>query len=242
VSDPDGQREPGPQGPSTIPAAGDPQLQLAVELTHCASVESLVDEPGLMWWSATLTARGREARDPDTTGVAVVTASLLVVDSPACEDPGLDLDNISVELGRLAFAYGEDLNSDGTGGWSSFVGRVLFVEDLTVQPHWRGRRLAPATILVAATALGNALQVVVEPAAVSWQPDGGEAEGGGWQDFGFTALGGSDDFAGIYSFATSWCSFPAEEIAVAQEMLSSLQFTAEDIAWWREARRSSAAS
>ena len=200
-----------------------------------------MDQAGLTWWAVTLVVRDAKSSNPETTALVVLRASLCIVDSATCEDPVVDLENISNDLGRLAAAYDEDLDGDGTGGWASFDGRVLFVEDLEVEPHWRGRHLATATILVAAAILGDAIRIVVEPAALSWRPDGGEAGSGGWQQLGFTALAGSDDHSGVYSVATGVGCFTAQ-LVVAQEALNHLRFTAEDVEWWREGGSSSTAT
>lgn len=156
---------------------------------------------------------------------------MMSIDINECEDLVGDADYLTQDLGRLAHVAERTLARDYNNGLVDSVNRIILVEMVRIDPHWRGRKLGPALVKVAAHIIGGAGALYLTPAA---QPESYEDRvtraseakvRKAWTNAGFRRRLESTYWLPLLDFGVA-------EAAEGRELISTLRFTREDQKWW----------
>lgn len=217
-------------------------LGLGLELTHVGSPYYWSTFPGVRHWSAELSVADDAVSDSPR--IVIGTADFVCVDTIECDDFFVDIDSFSADLGQMADVVRRKvLESE-----ELIVGdniRVLFVVDVALDPHWRGRGLGPAVVKMVARALGLVDVLALIPAALRtvrgddgiWRSTYDRPRPGSaaqtkvrkaWKAAGFVPGGRS-----VYLLRLDDGSL-RQEAAAARQLLQRLRFTRADRDWWKQ--------
>jgi GNAT superfamily N-acetyltransferase len=216
------------------------ELTVAFSIRHSASPCFWSKNTGLYWWLAELSVQ--DSDDPEASPVVIGTAQMLSLDIRECEDFVADADYISGDLGVLASAAKRAVTEDYHGTRSYLTERILLIEDVVLDPHWRGRQLGPSMVKVAARAIGGigAIFLTPSPLPIARDTDGvwrSSYEGNrpvraqakvrkAWKDANFTRRSGT-----VY-WLPLWDEAGVSEADRARGRISAIQFGRNDELWW----------
>jgi hypothetical protein len=236
---------------SKQPAAGlNPNdLGIEFELLHSSTPYDWDAYEGIYHWRAQLTIKDRDA--PAAGSRVIATAHMVSADSRECDDFCVDLDCLDADLGRMAHVADRTLLQNlpdeediPVGEAKCYANRVLFVTDVALDPFWRGRGLGPATVKIAARAIGGVDGIFLIAFALAAERDGdgvwitcydsprpGRAAQAkvrkAWTDAGFVRR-----MWRVYSLPLE--DWGREQAHDARQRLMSLSFGPDETAWWTQ--------
>lgn len=197
-------------------------------------------------WAAEL--RIYDADQVQTDSVVVGTASMVCVDALECDDFVVDVDWLGADLGEMADVVRRTLMEDENGILVRSNVRVLFVTDVAVDPHWRGRQIGPAVPKIAARTIGCIDAIYLIPSALqtsrdedgTWTTSYDSPRPGrtaqekvrkAWKDAGFSRRLGK-----VYQLLLD-DELAREEAQAAHHLLTAVEFAEADRLWWDSTRR-----
>jgi GNAT superfamily N-acetyltransferase len=218
-------------------------LRLRFELTHTAATREWSDEPGIDSWFAELSVYNVNLRYGAPTTV-IGRVSMYCVDLSQCHDIYYSLDCMDADLGALGWTVSRLLAGELPRFDTWCARRVLLVQDVVLDPRWRGRGIGPALVAVSAQAIGDLDGVFLTPAAVPTRRDASGAWHSdysgkrpppeatakvirAWRRAGFRSCGD-----GVYFWDTS-DDVGQDRARKAQALISRVELSKDDIAWWR---------
>ena len=217
-------------------------LGIEFHLSHVATPYFYENSAGIYSWHAELRVSDTASRSSGS--VVIGTARMMCADTVDCDDFVVDMDWLGADLGEMADVVRQSLMEDGDGTLVRPNVRALFVTDVVLDPHWRGRGLGPAMVKIAARTLGAVDAVYLIPSALrSSRDDHGvwttsyDAPRPGnaaqtkvrkaWKNAGFRRRLGT-----VYELLLGDDEAMAEA-QLARRHLSAITFTQEDIEWWQ---------
>lgn len=222
------------------------ELTIDLDIRSSQSVEGWGDFPGVEhWWAALMVSTGLGPQ------IVLAQASLVRVDNNICADPIFALDNHTADLGIIASAIYEEYDEDLAyhGLWVLGNSTTLIAEDVVVDPAWRGHRLGPALLMVAADVLrADGLFLISAAMKTTWS-----REAGCWVSRYDLGRGDREDFdrvrrawrrAGFRKLRDSvlWRVAPDDHGAAARKVLREFEAktlqTPLGLAWSRRRHRS----
>jgi GNAT superfamily N-acetyltransferase len=216
-------------------------FEIKFRLSHAATPAFWENSEGIYRWLAELRVSNSES--PESHSVVIGAASIVCVDTIDCDDFVVDLDWLDADLGKMADVVRRTLIEDGGGHIVCSNVRVLFIEDVALDPHWRGRGLGPAMTKIAARTIGGVDALYLIPCALQTLRDehgvwatsydlprpGKTAQTKvrkAWKDAGFSRRLGT-----VYQLMLG-DDRAIEEAQIARRHLAALTFTQADRAWW----------